>query len=229
MSPAADPLSAWTLRALKFTDEPDDDLAKRRIEREAVCRLACPTGAIVAFDPVGVFDGPYPAFARRIPPGQYPVVVYILRREQWGPRIGLAELRVAEGAVAGWETAWTDMPPARWKNREPLSCYHVDSGKGCFVDAATIEAICRDAVEHPVVEDLHPLLEELIWLDGADDVRPAFDSGLNIAAFSSGFGDGSYSSYWGLDAEGAPVRLVTSFDVLEEAMVPPRPPKEYPT
>jgi hypothetical protein len=25
------------------------------------------------------------------------------------------------------------------------------------------------------------------------------------------------------------VRLVTSFDVLEEAMVPPRPPKEYPT
>ena len=94
---------------------------------------------------------------------------------------------------------------------------------------ATIEAICRDAVEHPVVEELHPLLEELIWLDGADDVRPAFGSGLNIAAFSSGFGDGSYSSYWGLDAEGAPVRLVTSFDVLEEAMVPPRPPKEYPT
>ncbi|RZI55529.1 MAG: DUF4241 domain-containing protein [Zymomonas sp.] len=226
MSTVVEPLSAWTLRALKFTDVSDGHLNERGIEREAVCLLACPTGAIVGFDPVGIFDGAYPAFTRRIPPGQHNVVVYILQREEWGRHIALAELRIAEGVVADWELAWTDMPPPEWRNREPLDSYSVDSAKGCFVDAATIEAIVRDKNEHPNAK-LNPVLEELIELDGADEVRPAFDPSLNIVAFSSGFGDGSYSSYWGLDAEGAPVRLVTSFEVLEEAMVPPRPPKEY--
>jgi hypothetical protein len=35
-----------------------------------------------------------------------------------------------------------------------------------------------------------------------------------IAMFQSGWGDGFYASYWGLDARGEPVCLVTDFSVL---------------
>jgi hypothetical protein len=37
----------------------------------------------------------------------------------------------------------------------------------------------------------------------------------SAALFSSGWGDGHYNSYFGLDAAGAPVALVTDFEVLD--------------
>ena len=42
------------------------------------------------------------------------------------------------------------------------------------------------------------------------------DSGLNIAMFYSGMGDGAYASYWGLDSRNEICCLVTDFGVLSE-------------
>ena len=41
-------------------------------------------------------------------------------------------------------------------------------------------------------------------------------SGLNVAVFSSGVGDGLYESLWGLDANDEPACLVTDFGLLPE-------------
>jgi hypothetical protein len=38
--------------------------------------------------------------------------------------------------------------------------------------------------------------------------------GRTVVAFSSGYGDGVYASYWGLDAGGAPAVLCLDFEVL---------------
>ncbi|TIO99292.1 MAG: DUF4241 domain-containing protein, partial [Mesorhizobium sp.] len=35
--------------------------------------------------------------------------------------------------------------------------------------------------------------------------------------FDTGYGDGSYRSFWGLDAAGEPLLLMTDFEVLENA------------
>jgi hypothetical protein len=40
-------------------------------------------------------------------------------------------------------------------------------------------------------------------------------TGANVIAFSSGYGDGSYPSYWGHDLTGQRVALVTDFVVLD--------------
>ena len=37
------------------------------------------------------------------------------------------------------------------------------------------------------------------------------ESGHRIAMFASGMGDGIYSGYWALDAEGEPVELIVPF------------------
>ena len=39
-------------------------------------------------------------------------------------------------------------------------------------------------------------------------------TGANMIAFESGWGDGRYASYWGLDRDGAPVCLLTDFEVV---------------
>jgi hypothetical protein len=36
-----------------------------------------------------------------------------------------------------------------------------------------------------------------------------------VIVFSSGWGDGSYPSYFGLDAEGTPLVLMTDFQILD--------------
>ncbi len=40
-------------------------------------------------------------------------------------------------------------------------------------------------------------------------------TGANVIGFSSGFGDGAYPSWFGLDAGGAPIVLLTDFAILE--------------
>jgi siroheme synthase len=40
------------------------------------------------------------------------------------------------------------------------------------------------------------------------------ETGLNIVLFSSGWGNGQYKTYWGLDARGAALCLMTDFQVL---------------
>ena len=42
-------------------------------------------------------------------------------------------------------------------------------------------------------------------------------TGVNIIAFSSGWGDGCYPSYWGYDAADQRVALVTDFGVLDQS------------
>lgn len=44
-------------------------------------------------------------------------------------------------------------------------------------------------------------------------------TGANLIAFSSGWGDGSYPSFWGYDADGQRVGLVTDFGVLDASRI----------
>jgi hypothetical protein len=53
--------------------------------------------------------------------------------------------------------------------------------------------------------------------------QPDPESTANCVAFMSGYGDGIYSSYWGLDASGAPVCLTTDFEVFTDEDWAPAP------
>ena len=44
-------------------------------------------------------------------------------------------------------------------------------------------------------------------------------TGLNVISFSSGWGDGFYSSYWGYDDRGKIVSLVSDFALWEHPFV----------
>ncbi|HEY9684764.1 MAG TPA: DUF4241 domain-containing protein [Oculatellaceae cyanobacterium] len=88
--------------------------------------------------------------------------------------------------------------------------YGVDCGTGCFVDPETIKTIGAD-----YDEDTTDRLWENMDANGGEWGALTYPHG-NIIAFHSGWGDGVYSSYFGVNRSGEPVCLATDFDVLIE-------------
>jgi hypothetical protein len=145
--------------------------------------------------------------------------------------------------------AFADARPVTWREARDArdgSAYPVDSGTGCFADAATAALVRarenavadRAAAIASATVDIHrddpgwravydreharaaQLLDVLVaaglhernWANVCVDP----ESGANLIAFHSGAGDGSYTSYFGFDASGALVALVTDFGLDEE-------------
>lgn len=216
-----------TALALGITSLADAALTDRKIARRKVCDLECPSGRIVACDPLVMLGGSKP-FARAVPKGRHAAFAYIDLDNDWGERVGLAELRISDAAVTRWQIALVDEALMPEMVGDMISGYGVDAGTGCFCDAATQLALSfyeemrglRGAPSYGETE----LLDAGLAMDKAVEHRLTFIEGSNIAMFHSGFGDGYYASYWGFAADGAAARLVTSFQVFEEAMAVATPP-----
>lgn len=163
--------------------------------------LHVPSGRIVTCDPF-VVDGP--TLERAVTPGSYPVVlsVAVFADDQ---RVAAATVRFADRAVAQWI---------------PGGDYTVDAGTGAFVDARAHAAILAEPPHWPTPSYTaleHQLLTEHYthtW--GWASYRPAAGDGGNCVAFMSGYGDGVYTSYWGLDDAGDAVALTTDFEVFTD-------------
>ena len=96
--------------------------------------------------------------------------------------------------------------------------YPVDSGTGCFLDAESAHAFASVLDAHdPGVDD--PLITALkahrvfTWSWANYCVNE--ETGANIVAFSSGWGDGVYPSFFGYGEDEQLVCLLTDFEVLE--------------
>jgi hypothetical protein len=194
---------------------PGHDRKTLRFTTRALGELVLPSGAIVACDP-GIPDE-YPAFGRRVAPGRYAVIVSVAQIAD-DQRVAYALLRFA------------DAPPVQWENAAPprskvLSIkpgeeygYGVDTGTGAFLDAVALQRL-REKSEAGDESAWDAFVEQLggnyvdTWSWGNATLDAA--TGANVIAFSSGYGDGFYRSYFGLDAAGNTVCLVTDFNVLD--------------
>ena len=147
-------------------------------------------------------------FSRPVPNGRHDLT------------LGIAVLGHDE-RVAFARVAFADAPAVRWVMAtvagEDLATlpagkrfgYGVDYAKGCLADTAALAVV-----------DAADLLGEM---DGAagEVYRPSREwltltAGKgSVAVFSSGFGDGYYSSYFGFDAADRLVALLTDFDVVD--------------
>jgi hypothetical protein len=180
-----------------------------------VGELEVPTGKIVACDPL-VFPEE-PPFTRTIRPGRHRVEIAIARVSPEDERCAAARLVVRDVPVARWEPAALEgdqLAPG------DLPGYGVDAGLGCFMDAGcrqTLLAALRDVNENYYDDVLARELDRkrftVDWtLHVPDASKPD-----NVAIFSSGWGDGIYTTYAGLDARDEVVCLVTDFQIVDSA------------
>ncbi|WP_316569155.1 DUF4241 domain-containing protein [Neobacillus sp. YIM B06451] len=189
-------------------------------EREMFCKkigeIELMSGRIVACDPfTGMDDEP---FTKQVTPGKYPVLFSIIRYESKDERIAFAMIKFSNNKVSAWEMA---LQPGQNINEleddDEYFGYGVDSGTGCFMDIETKNTFLSYENE-PQDED--PGYE--LYLDLEDEFDKAYKATrswivttikdkASIAMFSSGWGDGNYPSFWGMDENGDIVCLITDF------------------
>lgn len=187
------------------------------ISTRQIGELVLTSGRLIACDPLTAPDTRY-HFEKTIKPGRYPVVASVAEFRPGGDtRFACVMLRISDGTPVRWEAALINEPgPDRSGDR---SAYGVDAGTGCFMDldfARIIEALFPQADEFEEFCDL--VIEEMEkYSFGEHPLTAAFadmrseDTEANMVAFSSGWGDGGYASYWGYDASGNLTCLVTDF------------------
>ncbi len=175
-----------------------------------LAELFFPSGAIVACDGAILDELP---FERRVPAGRYPLTLLIARIKD-DERVAFALLRFSAQPVVQWELATRPGQDRSKLKADQIFGYGVDSGTGAFADAKAIDAIVDDGeAMQKFVDDCGDEMQKCYRHTRSWAVAEG-ESG-SIAAFSSGYGDGSYASYFGLDATGASAALVTDFGICD--------------
>lgn len=180
--------------------------------------LLLPTGRIVACDP-SVISGEEEAFVRTVPPGSHPVSL-VLAADAEQTRVAAAIVRFSDASPVSWERARTVED-----DDLEMTGYGVDSATGCFLDSSALAIV---ATELEPTGQWDQLIEEALEVAPDDEwfsanVPVSQSPPTNAIAFSSGFGDGLYASWFGLDASGNAVCLLTDFEVVEMDAKQPKP------
>jgi len=187
-----------------------------KLRTVSIAELNIKSGHIVACDPFYAGEEFTLPFDKQVKPGKYKIRLCFGNFKNWGERVAFAQLKFSDFKPVKWELAKTIS-----KNKEPETFYGVDAGLGCFADLETAnlfnKIMNKFYKEHPkgnYYDDIlaHEFKNHEDWINH----YPEQNNNLNIVMFSSGFGDGIYSSYWGLDAKGKIVCLVTDFQLFSK-------------
>lgn len=193
-----------------FADSKNDE----HIVIQELGEINLPTGKIVACDPL--VDPETPPFNKQVKAGKYPVTLYIHCIND-DKRVGFAKLSFSDALPVRFENAVDDEQSLEDLEEDEWYGYGVDSGTGSFMDEKTAVLFVElmDSSEEYTVPEFDEMLEES-YIDtycAANFTLP--DTDLNLAAFSSGFGDGLYPTYWGFDGDGNICCLITDFQTVD--------------
>jgi len=201
----------------------DEALRVRRLQRQSCGSLQVTSGRIVACDPL--VQPERPPFVRSVSGrGAFPAELLQHEGRHALAVLWLRDRRGLQPADLHWEPALLDGQSQNELGDDEFYGYPVDAGVGCFMDADCAAAIAeREARESSANPDYGSyyddvLDEELGSKDMADHYPLGEGSANNVLIFSSGWGDGSYPSFWALDAAREPVALVTDFMTMQAAM-----------
>ncbi|WP_426052764.1 DUF4241 domain-containing protein [Bacillus sp. DC4300-2b2] len=172
-------------------------------------------GHIVACDPF-VLEGDQ-SFTRKVTLGKCPILLVVKRLESGDERAAYAMIKFTNEQAIEWELATRAGQDIKHLKEDEFFGYGVNTGMGCFMDAES--AIYLQAYEDKrykedndfyLYEEFAEALEQNYkhtwgWL------VTHFHDKVDIAIFTTGFGDGIYPSFWGLDQKRKPACLVTDF------------------
>lgn len=177
--------------------------------------LDLPSGALVACDPF-VFSSDVEVFTLSLPPGSHPVVLSVARLKNGDHRVAFARIEVRAGEPVRWELMVTPGQDVSQLGTDEFFGYPVDAGTGCFGDKAAMEELARHMdADVDYWEKINDEMEKT-YVHTWSWVNWPLPAGPNIVAFSSGYGDGMYPTFAGLDSSGDVVAVVTDFMVLPE-------------
>ena len=173
-------------------------------------------GSLVACDPY-VAEPDEEPFTRRMTPGDHDVVLVVATVQDDHRRNAAAVLTGTMTTIRRWELA---LRPGQklsdLEGDEEFFGYPVDAGTGCFASRAgfqvTSGVLAQDAgmLEDPLSEALEASSHDAV-VGSAAPGAPA------VAMFTSGWGDGAYPTWFGIDGDNQVSVVLTDFLVNSEA------------
>lgn len=184
-----------------------------KIKRQLVGNLYISTGKVFAVDPfiVSEYDKP---FIKKVPQGSYPVYLSIITTEAGDQRAALATIQFSNEKPQTWELAITDDQDISTLQDDEYFGYGVDAGTGCFMDQDTFHKFYALSEDNEYTDMLIDEMQKT-YVDTWSYLNKEIEENCNIIMFSSGIGDGSYPSFFGIDSNGNICCLVTDFMILE--------------
>lgn len=171
-------------------------------------KLKVVSGRIVACDPLHIDEYGKP-FTQVFPIGEFPVQLSIA--EVGGEEtVAFARINFSDEPVVNWQLALLEGQKPLPLNDEEIHGYGVDASVGIFMDQAAISSLDTKRIWE--MESKHELFKQMNNHYHGGWRYAMFTFGQhNLAAFSTGVGDGRYATYIGYDAAGKPCRLLTDF------------------
>jgi hypothetical protein len=178
-------------------------------------KLKISTGKLVACDPLVCPDSE--PFTFDIPVGDYPVTLAIAQIKD-DQRVAYAKLNITAQTVVKWEMALLAGQDTSMLKEDEKFGYGVDAGTACFGDKIAMEVLQKKMDE---VDDYYETITDecdksYVHTWSWCDLKIKDDSESNILIFSSGFGDGFYTTWVGYSADGEIASIATDFDVVFE-------------
>lgn len=209
----------------------DDEMNAQELVEIHVGDLNLPTGKIIVSDPF--FSMEQLPFSRTVEPDKYPVYIYTAEIDELHHRIAYAKIKFRPEEATKWILALTEDLTSEELNEldeDEFYGFPVESGLACFLDQETNNAFVKKMDE---LQENNPeanyydevLAEEFKAYSGKNkfsralgdwnDHRPNKDSDNNVIMFASGWGDGYFPTYWGLNENGDTIELVIDFLINE--------------
>lgn len=198
-----------------------------QIEQIDIGLLNVPTGQIVVCDPLAYPD--WPPLTKTVPPGKYPIKIYVAKTEESGDRYAIVKLEFSPKKADKWVLAVKDNEDTSiLEGNGDFFGFPVDAGLGGFFDLRAgneYNALLDKHYEEHPDGNIYLDLFETEFKKNAHDQNDPMDIGgwinftlpnsnLNITMFHSGYGDGLYPAYWGMTKDNEIVSLVIDFHVL---------------
>ncbi|MFP3812700.1 DUF4241 domain-containing protein [Bacillus sp. SIMBA_005] len=158
-------------------------------------------GHIVACDPFDS-DGDQ-SFTRKVTLGKYPIILVVKRLESGDERVAYAMIKFPNEQAIKWELATRAGQDLKNLKEDEFFGYGVNTGMGCFMDAEA--ALYLQAYEDKrykednvfyLYEEFAEALEQN-YKHTWDWLVTRFHDKVDIAVFTTGFGDGMYPSFGG--------------------------------
>lgn len=173
--------------------------------------LKIPSGRIVACDPLHTDEYGIP-FTHAFPTGEFPVQLAV-GRLGLEEMVAFARISFSNEPVVRWEMALqAGQAPLPLKSKK-IHGYGVDGSVGLFLDSAALKELDQKSVSD---FEGGAMYKKMVENYRNNWQYTMLDFGQhNLAAFSTGIGDGRYASYIGFDAGGKACRLITDFDLFK--------------
>ncbi|HUS02632.1 MAG TPA: DUF4241 domain-containing protein, partial [Chitinophagaceae bacterium] len=170
------------------------------------------SGHIIACDPLhtGEYGIPY---TQLFPTGEFPVQLSIAQTGE-EDLTAFARINFSDEPVVKWELALLAGQKPLPVGDEDIHAFGVDGGIGIFVDEEAKKALDKSKL---IDDELYgPLNTEMDKHYHNTWRYTMYNFGQhNLAAFTTGKGDGLYATYIGFDANGKVCRLVSDFGLFD--------------